>query len=82
MVQALERGKVLRKPGVQSLDELGLLAQHNISTSNTATRTITLLRGKDWLNFRREIYTKAIYEFVNPEACIILTMALDVELVF
>jgi len=47
-----------------------------------ATRTITLLGGKDWLNFRREIYTKAIYEFVNPEACIILTMALDVELVF
>jgi len=51
-------------------------------TRNTASRTFILLGGKNRLNFGREIYTKAIYEFVNLEACIILTTALDVELSF
>lgn len=54
----------------------------NIRAKNNAARTITHLGRKDQLNLSRKIDTKAIYEFVNPEACIILTMALDVELVF
>lgn len=60
--------------------------KHNssISTRNNATRTIILPGGKDRLNSGKEIYinTKAIYEFINLEACIILTIALDVELAF
>lgn len=54
----------------------------NIRARNNATRTITRLGRKNRLNLSRKIDTKAIYEFVNPEACIILTMPLDVELVF
>lgn len=38
--------------------------------------------GKGRLNLGREMYTEAIYEFVNLEVCIILTTALDVELAF
>lgn len=38
--------------------------------------------GKRRLNLGREMYTEAIYEFVNLEVCIILTVALNVELAF
>lgn len=38
--------------------------------------------GKGRLILGREMYTEAIYEFVNLEVCIILTMALDVEPAF
>lgn len=38
--------------------------------------------GKGRLNLGREMYTEAIYEFVNLEVCIILTVALHVELTF
>ena len=54
----------------------------NTLTRTSATRTIIPLGGKDRLSLGKEIYTKAIYEFVNLEACIVLTMALDVELAF
>lgn len=54
----------------------------NTLTGTNATKTITLLGRKSRLNLRKEIYTKAIYKFVNLEACTVLTMALDAELTF
>lgn len=38
------------------------------------------MEGKGRLNLGREMHSEAIYEFVNLEVCIILSVALDVEL--